>query len=180
MQHDPRRTVPGDTARVRKLAIEGTCLCKAVQLGVARRPRQVTQCNCSVCRRYGTLWAYYPGSAVSITAPRGALEDYAVRAGGLKFVRCRSCGCVIRWVRPGAGRDLRMGINMRLFDHALMADVPVKVLDGDKTWRVLGAYVKPEVWISPSRAKKQPHDQRAASPSRRAPRSRTRTRATAR
>src|SRR5215468_9361781 len=89
------------SSRVVKLAIQGTCLCNAVQLGVARLPRQVTQCNCSVCRRYGTLWAYYRRSAVSITAPRGALEDYSRRASGLKFVRCRSCGCVIRWVRSG-------------------------------------------------------------------------------
>ncbi len=150
MRDDPRRVVPGDTACVTKLAIEGTCLCKAVQLGVARRPRQVTQCNCSVCRRYGTLWAYYRRSAVSITAPRGALEDYSVRARGLKFVRCRSCGCVICWDRPGGGPDQRMGVNTRLLDHTRMADVPVKVLDGDKTWRVLGRYVKPEIWISPS------------------------------
>lgn len=144
-----------------KLAIQGTCLCKAVQLGVASLPRQVTQCNCSVCRRYGTLWGYYRRSAVSITAPRGALESYSVRARGLKFVRCRTCGCVIRWLRPGAHRDLRMGINMRLFDHAVMADVPVKVLDGDRTWRVLGRYVKPEMWISPSRERARPAKPRA-------------------
>jgi hypothetical protein len=140
-----------DTARVMKLAIQGTCLCGAVQLGVARRPRQVTQCNCSVCRRYGTLWAYYRRSAVSIVAPRGALGKYAVRAGGLKFVRCGECGCVICWEGRGKERDRRMGVNMRLFDHALMAAVPVKVLDGDQAWRVLGTYVKPEMWISPAR-----------------------------
>jgi len=126
-------------------------LCKAVQLGAARRPRQVTQCNCSVCRCYGTLWAYYRRSAVSITAPRGALENYSVRTGGLKFVRCRSCGCVICWDRRAKGSDQRMGINTRLLDQVLMASVPVKVLDGDKTWRTLGAYVKPEMWISPAR-----------------------------
>jgi hypothetical protein len=136
-----------------KLAIQGACLCKAVQLGAARRPRQVTQCNCSVCRSYGTLWAYYRRSAVSIVAARGALEDYSVRARGLRFVRCRTCGCVICWDAPGTARDQRMGINTRLLDHALMADVPIKVLDGDKTWRTLGTYTKPELWISPSRGK---------------------------
>ena len=47
--------------------------------------------------------------------------------------------------------DQRMGINTRLLDHALMADVPVKLLDGDKTWRTLGTYVKPEMWISTAR-----------------------------
>jgi hypothetical protein len=151
-----------DTARVTNLAIQGTCLCKAVQLGAARLPRQVTQCNCSVCRRYGTLWAYYRRSAVSITAPRGALEDYSVRAGGLRFVRCRTCGCVICWDGPGKDRNQRMGINTRLLDHALMADVPVKVLDGDKTWRRLGMYVKPAMWISPPRKRARPEKQGSA------------------
>jgi hypothetical protein len=145
-----------------KLAIQGTCLCKAVQLGAARLPRQVTQCNCSVCRRYGTLWAYYRRSAVSITAPRDALENYSVRARGLKFVRCRTCGCVICWDSHRKGRDQRMGVNTRLLDHALMADVPVKVLDGDKTWRVLGEYVKPEMWIAPSRERARPAKPRGA------------------
>jgi hypothetical protein len=150
----------GDTAHVKKLAIQGACLCKAVKLGAARRPRQVTQCNCSVCRSYGTLWAYYQRSAVSITAPRGALEHYTVRKGGLKFVRCRSCGCVICWELPGKGGDLRMGLNTRLLDQALMASVPIKVLDGDKTWRTLDTYVKPEAWISPAREQPRPAKRR--------------------
>jgi hypothetical protein len=145
-----------------RLAIQGTCLCNAVQVGAARLPRQVTQCNCSVCRRYGTLWAYYPRSAVSITAPRGALEDYARTRRALRFVRCRSCGCVICWDRRSKDGDRRVGINMRLFDHTLMATVPVKVLDGDKTWRVLGSYVKPEMWISPSRDAAPPAKPRRA------------------
>jgi hypothetical protein len=149
MRRDPRCAALRDTARV-KIAIQGTCLCQAVQLGVARLPRQVTQCNCSVCRRYGTLWAYYRRSAVSITARRGTLKAFSVRARGLRFVRCGGCGCVITWDGLGKG-DMRMGVNMRMFDHAAMARVPVKVLDGDKTWRTLGNYTKPEMWISPSR-----------------------------
>jgi hypothetical protein len=145
-----------------KLAIQGTCLCKAVQIGVARVPRQVTQCNCTVCRHYGTLWAYYRRSAVSITAKRGALEDYVVRADGLRFVRCGSCGCVISWDGRGKDPEQRMGINTRLLDHARMARVPVKVLDGDQTWRTLGTYVKPEMWISPSRTAAPTRPARAA------------------
>jgi hypothetical protein len=139
-----------------KLAIQGTCLCGAVQLGATRLPRQVTQCNCSVCRRYGTLWAYYRRAAVTITAPRGALEHFSVRARGLKFVRCRTCGCVISWQRRTKGDDQRMGLNTRLLDHALMADIPVKVLDGDKSWRMIDAYAKPGMWISPARDRATP------------------------
>jgi hypothetical protein len=52
-----------------------------------------------------------------------------------------------------------MGINTRLLDQALMATVPVKILDGDQTWRTLGTYVKPEMWISPSRERARPAKQ---------------------
>jgi hypothetical protein len=134
-----------------KLAIQGTCLCGGVQLGATRRPRQVTQCNCSVCRRYGTLWAYYRRSAVSIVAPRGGLEHYSIRAKGLRFMRCRSCGCIVCWDGRGNAGEQRMGINTRLLDPAMMAAVPIKVLDGDMTWRTVEVYTKPEIWISPSR-----------------------------
>ena len=87
---------------------------------------------------------------MSIIAPRGGLEDYARRPRGLKFVRCRSCGCVICWDSRRRDPDRRMGVNMRLFDHARMASVPVKVLDGDKTWRFVDAYTKPAMWITVS------------------------------
>lgn len=134
-----------------KLAIEGTCLCGAVKLGAARMPRQVTQCNCSVCRKYGTLWAYFREPAIEIGAPRRALARFSRREHGLEFVHCAKCGCVICWKRPGKRTDRYMGVNARLLDHAKMANVPIKVLDGDKTWRTLGTYKKPGIWISPKR-----------------------------
>ncbi|HEY1815509.1 MAG TPA: GFA family protein [Kofleriaceae bacterium] len=131
-------------------SIDGSCLCGAVTLTVARAPRTLTQCNCSTCRRYGTLWAYYRRGAVTIAAARGTLRDYSKRRGGLRFRHCATCGCIVSWE---AERDpsARMAVNARLFDHAAMARVPIAVLDGDKTWRVIDRYVKPGGWISPKR-----------------------------
>jgi hypothetical protein len=145
-----------------KLAIQGACLCQAVQIGVARRPRQVTQCNCSACRRYGTLWAYYKRSAVTITAPRGTLARYSRPGRTLRFVHCQTCACVICWEPPGKAKDARFGLNSRLLDHALMASVPIEVLDGDGAWHTLETYVKPGIWISPSRTQPAKRPARAA------------------
>lgn len=131
-------------------AIEGRCLCGAVRLGAARRPRSVTQCNCSICRRYGTLWAYYLRRDISIKAPRGGLATWAEKRGRRRFVRCATCGCITTWELE-RGPSGRLGINARLFDHAAIANVPVTVLDGDKTWRVLERYRKPGMLISPAR-----------------------------
>ena len=38
--------------------IAGSCHCGAVKIAVAEAPATVTSCNCSICRRLGTLWAY--------------------------------------------------------------------------------------------------------------------------
>lgn len=131
-------------------SISGSCLCGAVHVTVARAPRTLTQCNCSVCRRYGTLWAYYRRSAVTIKAPRGGLLDFTRRPRGLRFRHCAACGCVVSW-EARRGPEDRMAVNARLLDHAAMAKVPISVLDGDKSWRVLERYVKPGAWITPAR-----------------------------
>jgi hypothetical protein len=134
-------------------AIDGTCLCGAVGVGVAAMPRQVTQCNCAACRKYGTLWAYYKRSQVAISAPRGGLQKFVrTPSGVLWFVRCVTCGCVINWQRRrGHTADARMGVNARLFEAAKMANVPITVLDGDEKWLVLEKYTKPGIWLSPTR-----------------------------
>ncbi|HEY1547641.1 MAG TPA: GFA family protein [Kofleriaceae bacterium] len=128
-------------------SIAGSCLCGALTLTVARAPKSVTQCNCSTCRRYGTLWAYFKRSAVTFKAPRGQIREFSLRRGGLRFRHCATCGCMATWEKDRSA-DARMGVNMRLFDHAAMARVPIKVLDGDKTWRVVDSYTKPAIWIS--------------------------------
>jgi hypothetical protein len=135
---------------MRAPAIEGSCRCGAVRLAAARLPRTVTQCNCSVCRRYGVLWAYYRRKAVTITAPRGGLETYSVKPKGLRFVRCKRCGCVTSWEKKRGPEDW-MALNARLFAHDKIANVPVSVLDGDKTWRIVDRYRKPAMFISPKR-----------------------------
>jgi len=140
-----------NTARMAKPAIEGTCLCGTVRVAARRRPHQVTQCNCSVCRRYGTLWAYYKRPGISIAAPRGALVAYSCRPGRLRFVHCKTCGCVILWETARKRREDYVGMNARLFDPELVAGVTIKVLDGDKTWKTLDRYVKPAIFISPAR-----------------------------
>jgi len=37
----------------------GSCHCGAVQLEIPSAPDHLTNCNCSICWRYGALWAYF-------------------------------------------------------------------------------------------------------------------------
>ncbi len=107
-----------------------TCHCGAVSIEIPRRPRSLTSCDCSICRRYGTLWAYYSSTEVRIMARRGATVAYAWGDKTLEFVRCKTCGCVTHWQPTVPERGLRMGVNARNFDPAQLGPVRIKVLDG--------------------------------------------------
>jgi hypothetical protein len=118
--------------------LSATCHCGSVRVSIPRKPRSITNCNCSICRRYGTLWAYYKQADVRVEAAEGATASYVWGDRHLAFVRCTQCGCVSHWqaLKPGPGA--RMGVNARLFDPAALGDVHIRLLDGADTWKVLG------------------------------------------
>jgi hypothetical protein len=117
--------------------LSGSCHCGAVRIEVPRRPRSLTDCNCSICRRYGTLWAYYKATAVRVIAKPGAAKEYAWGRKKLRFVRCATCGCVTHW-RPVRLIDgSQIGVNARMFEPDVVAGIRVRRLDGASSWRYL-------------------------------------------
>jgi hypothetical protein len=110
--------------------LTGTCHCGAVKVTIPRKPRTVTDCNCSICRRYGVLWAYYKASTVKVAAKPKATESYSWGRKALKFVRCKNCGCVMCWQRVRPNPERKMGVNYRNFDLDLLQAVRITPLDG--------------------------------------------------
>jgi hypothetical protein len=115
----------------------GTCHCGAVQVEVPRRPRTLTNCNCSICRRYGVLWAYYKAAEVRVRSKSGAMESYSWGRKALKFNRCAECGCIINWKRIQPRKVNYMGVNARIFEPAALGSVRIRLLDGADTWKYL-------------------------------------------
>lgn len=61
--------------------IESSCHCGLLKLQIAGDlPEALTSCNCSVCRKYGSLMAYFPASKVNIIAEPGAADRMGVNA----------------------------------------------------------------------------------------------------
>ena len=112
--------------------IQASCHCGAVRLEIAVPPAEVTECNCSICRRYGVLWAYYVPSQVRLAPADAATDVYMWDDRSIAFHRCRTCGCVSHWAAIDPGRD-RMGVNARLMAPEVVAQARVKHLDGAHT-----------------------------------------------
>jgi hypothetical protein len=97
----------------------------------------VTRCNCSICRRYGALWAYYRASSVKVRSPRGGLAKYSWRRRIRDYYRCSNCGCVTHYAYRRKRRDHIVGVNAANFDPAALVGVRIRHLDGASTWKML-------------------------------------------
>ena len=48
----------------------GSCHCGRAHWTLEGDPGSITACNCTLCRRYGALWAYdYEGERISVQGP---------------------------------------------------------------------------------------------------------------
>ena len=115
--------------------IAATCHCGAVRVSVPRRPRTLTNCNCSICRRYGTLWAYYEADSVRVDTGPQALQRYAWGDRHLWFVRCAHCGCVTHWEPVRRSVRSHVGVNMRNFAPEAIGSPTIRRLDGAASWK---------------------------------------------
>jgi hypothetical protein len=118
--------------------LAATCHCGAVRVEIPDRPDTVTNCNCSLCRRVGALWAYYDVGTVHVHGHPEHTAAYVQGDRTLRTVRCATCGCVTHWEPIDPARVGWMGVNVRNFEPAQIGPVRIKLFDGANTWKVLG------------------------------------------
>ena len=111
--------------------LDGSCECGAVRIEVDEIPDDVTDCNCSICRRYSALWGYFNPKQVRILPPAGATTIHTRGKLWIEFHHCTVCGCVTHWSQSPADRlEPRMGVNMRMFAPEIVAPIKVVLCDG--------------------------------------------------
>ncbi|MEM9342454.1 MAG: GFA family protein [Pseudomonadota bacterium] len=113
-------------------------------------PTRATACNCTVCRRYGALWAYGRlGQSVRIS---GTGNGY-VRADSsdLEFVHCSNCGCLTHYVATAPSDDGKTlaAVNLRMVDPEDVAEIPLRHFDGFETWQAVEGHaaVVKDLWF---------------------------------
>jgi hypothetical protein len=117
--------------------VDASCHCGAVRIELPRKPRLATECNCSICRRYGALWSYYRASDVHIHASPERLASYLWGPRSTRFMRCEHCGCVTHWEEARPSNIPRIGVNVRNLDPGMLAGTRIRHLDGASTWKYL-------------------------------------------
>jgi len=116
---------PQGTTHLRNI----TCHCKAIRIIFPPLREPALECLCSICRRYGALWAYYKPGEVQIETGN-AIEAYVWGKERLSFNRCKYCGCmthytVIRDTEP------RVAVNCRMLEKAEFEELDSVQSDGE-------------------------------------------------
>ena len=108
--------------------IEASCHCGAVRFEISSKPESVTECNCSICRRFGVQWAYYHPDEVKVICATDATGVYMWNDRCIEFHHCKICGCTTHY--EGIGAEPRRAVNARLMEAEDTEGVPVRLFDG--------------------------------------------------
>lgn len=117
--------------------IEASCHCGAVRWRFDGVPESATSCNCTVCRRYGVLWAYdYEGERIKVSGPT---RTYVWGNKSIGFHFCPECGCFAygRALSPQEDGRRHMAVNLRLAEPEAVGAIVMDRFDGLNSFKDL-------------------------------------------
>ena len=111
----------------------GSCHCGAVKYTVEMEPvTSAMACNCSICRRAGTLLAFVSSTQFKLDQGQDELVSYKFNKGHIDHNFCKHCG--IKSFASGKRPDgtPMNAINVRCLDGVDVGKLDIKHFDGAK------------------------------------------------
>lgn len=112
--------------------IELSCHCGEIKITAPASTKTVTSCNCSICRRYASLWAYFAPEDVIVKAEKKNIGSYSWGDKMINFHHCKRCGCITHYTQVDP--QGRMAVNFRLVEQKIVEAFDVRYFDGADTW----------------------------------------------
>jgi len=112
------------------MTYRGSCHCGRIAFEVDGELTAVTECNCSICSRKGSLLWFVPRQQLRLLTPAADMASYTFNTGTIQHRFCPICG-----IHPfGEGKDLAgremAAINVRCLEGVDWAELPVNHFDG--------------------------------------------------
>jgi hypothetical protein len=117
--------------------LKANCHCGAVQIELVRKPKSLTQCTCSICRRYGALWVYCTRKSARVLTGSGPETAYSWNDRTIEFFHCNQCGCVTRFESIERSDTSRVAVNARMMSPEDIEGIEVRTFDGADTWKYI-------------------------------------------
>ena len=112
--------------------MKAACHCGAVRFEIAEPPSWVLDCNCTLCRRYGALWSYYPGADQAKLLMKPSPDTtyiYSWNERNLAFHHCKVCGCITHFEAIHLNPPIIAAVNARMMVGLDPARVSLRQID---------------------------------------------------
>lgn len=108
----------------------GSCHCGAVRFEIETDMPELTQCDCSICRRKNAVMVKVHESCFSLLAGEDLLTEYKFHTGTARHFFCKVCG-IYPFHRKRITPD-HLGVNVHCLDNFDPAGIPVRQAVGSK------------------------------------------------
>lgn len=120
------------------------CACGAVSVTIDTKPEFINDCNCSLCRKTGGAWGYFPSAAVKTAGRTVPFVRADKAAPAVEIHSCETCAVTTHFVLTTSFKEQnpavdQAGVNMRLFDPDDLKGVEVRYPNG-KDWTGSGPF----------------------------------------
>ena len=106
----------------------GSCHCGRVAFDLEGEVKDVIDCNCSMCRRRGSLLAFFPREALTLTTKDGDYGTYRFNKEHIAHHFCLTCG-----IAPfSEATHPKTGMPMAAVNVRCLPDIDLETLDVQK------------------------------------------------
>ena len=109
----------------------GSCHCGAIRFEVEGDPRDLEECNCSICRRTAYLHWYVSPERFELLTPEAAIATYQFGTRTARHHFCKTCG--ISPFRRARSNPNEVDVNVRCLEDFDPKGLPVRSFNG-RNW----------------------------------------------
>jgi hypothetical protein len=111
----------------------GSCQCGAVDFDVTLDLSSVITCDCSRCRRLGSVLAFAPEAAFHLNRGEDMLTSYHFASGKIDHQFCKVCGIQSFSRAPGPDGTPMVAVNVNCLDGVDARALPAHLHHGAAT-----------------------------------------------
>jgi hypothetical protein len=109
---------------------QGSCHCGQVKFEAEGEIQSGLACNCSMCRRRGSLLWFLPRGAVRLMTPEAGAATYLFNKHVIRHRFCPACGIHTHGEGKTPSGDEMTAVNLRVIEGIDLAAIPVTHFDG--------------------------------------------------
>ena len=113
------------------MTFRGSCHCGKLAYTVEENPpTKAMECNCSICRRKGSLHHFTTPDKFSLEGSRDDIQVYTFNRHVIRHQFCKTCGCAPFAEGTGPGGQAMVEINLRCAEGIDLDALEIARFDG--------------------------------------------------